>query len=1485
MTWNRSQLMNFVSKFLGVVRFGNDHIARIIGYGDYQLRNVTISRGYYVERLGHNLFSVGQFCDADLEVVFWKNTCFIRNLGGVDLISRSRDTNLYTISLDDILKTFLICLLSKASKTESWLLHRRLSYLNFGTLNKLAKDVLARGISRLKFQKDHLCSACALGKSKKSSHQPKTKDTNQEKLYLFHMGLCGSMRMESINRKSSGPGLYSLIPTTSSSGLMPNTISQQPFPVAAATRAVDLANSPMSTSIDQDAPSISISPSQEQEHSLIISQVPIAAATRAVDLANSPMSTSIDQDAPSISISPLQEQEHSLIISQGSSLNVLQIHTPFEHLGRCTKDHLIANMIGDASRFVSTTKQLKTDAMWCYFDAFLTSVEPKNFKQAMTEPSWIDAMQEEIHEFERLEVWELVPCPDKVFLIKLKWIYKVKTDEFGENVGFVSTESTSSTNKLNAAYSVSTATGHSSQVQEQINQDDLEEMDLKRGHFAKDFRTARNLRNMGKDDGNAGHRGRDNGKRPAREEDEKALVVQDGLGTYDWSYQLEEEETDFALMAFTSNPSSSSSLNSEVQSCSKQCVQSYEQLKNLFDEQREKLRKANLEIVGYDSQFNEKEVLDIKEEVVTKTVFDNRSSDEENNLANDRLDDSIYKFKMSETVTSLSKDVKDAFETSTTFVEKPKEVRTSAHLIQDWDTDSDNDNVFRPKHIPAKINFVKAGKGTGHRESRPFWNKVQRINHQNKFASTAVFTRSERIPVSTAKPKATTSTSAAKPVNTAGPKQSVNFSNSKSTFHQSHSSMRRSFYNATTHSRRNSTKRVNTARSKAVSAVKGNGVTAVKASKGCVWRPRVNEIDQISKDNRWICTRVDYGHPQQALKNKGIVNSGCSRHMTGNKAYLANYQEINDGGFVAFGSSRVKLQAKFTETECLVLSPNFKLLDESQVLLRVPRQSNMYSFNLQNVVPSRDITCSFAKASIDESNLWHMRLGHVTFKTMNKLVKGNLIRGLPSKIFENHHTCVACQKGKHHKAICKGKLVSSISQALQMLHMNLFGPTSVMSINHKKYCLVVTDDFSRFSWVFFLATKDETKLKNRDLDELCGMKGIKREYINARTPQQNGFSERKNWPLIEATRTMLADSLLPITFWAEAVNTACYVLNMVLVTKNHNKTPYELLNGISPRLDFMRPFCCPVTILNILDPLGKFEGKAEEGFLVGYSVTSKACRVFNIKTRKVEDNLHVRFFENKPNVAGTRPNWLLNIDSLTNSMNYIPVSACNQTDKNAGPQDTNGNEGTQDNVDAKKEVSDQHHIMRPLWSSISSTYKSSDDKAEDDKRKDDTGSKTVVEPVNKDDQTYKDALDRLMSHEKEASDVADSLGKEFEHGCMDQRGTAKDGSTNNFNTISNTINAASTLKTFSAGGPSSPHPDAFIPDDTLLYVDQNDSQIPDLEDTAELRSTAIFTSSYDDDLNTFTSPVQSVGAEADFNNMESSTIVNPIPTHRVYIDH
>ncbi|GJU08228.1 retrovirus-related pol polyprotein from transposon TNT 1-94 [Tanacetum coccineum] len=363
------------------------------------------------------------------------------------------------------------------------------------------------------------------------------------------------------------------------------------------------------------------------------------------------------------------------------------------------------------------------------------------------------------------------------------------------------------------------------------------------------------------------------------------------------------------------------------------------------------------------------------------------------------------------------------------------------------------------------------------------------------------------------------------------------------------------------------------------------------------------------------------GMPQH--DDKGFVDSGCSRHMTGNIAYLSDFKQF-DGGYVAFGGDAYggKISSKgtlktanldfedvyfvnelkfnlfsvsqmcdkknyvlFTDTECLVLSLNFKLPDENQILLKVPRKDNMYSFDMKNIVPKESLTCLVAKATLDESMLWHRRLG------------------------------------KHHRTSYKSKVLNPITKPLFMLHMDLFGPTFVSSLMHKKE------------------------------------KGIKREYSVARTPQQNGVAERRNRTLIEAARTMLADSKLPTTFWAEAVSTACYVHNRVLVVKPHNKTPYELFRGFKPALSFMRPFGCHVTILNTLDSLGKFDGKSDEGFFVGYSLSSKAFRVYNTRTKRVEENLHIGFLENKPMIEGIGPKWLFDIDSLTQSMNYVPVTA------------------------------------------------------------------------------------------------------------------------------------------------------------------------------------------------------------------------------------
>ncbi|GJT09287.1 integrase, catalytic region, zinc finger, CCHC-type containing protein [Tanacetum coccineum] len=201
MTGDRSLLKNFIEKFMGTVRFGNDNFAAITGYGDYIQGNITICHVYYVEGLGHNLFSVGQFCDGDLEVAFRSKTCYVRNLEGDDLLTGDRESNLYTISISDMAASSPVCLMSKATSTKSWLWHRRLSHLNFGTINDLTRLDLVDGLLKFKYGKDHLCSACERGKSKKASHPLKLVPSDHSKLELLHMDLCGPMRVASINGK------------------------------------------------------------------------------------------------------------------------------------------------------------------------------------------------------------------------------------------------------------------------------------------------------------------------------------------------------------------------------------------------------------------------------------------------------------------------------------------------------------------------------------------------------------------------------------------------------------------------------------------------------------------------------------------------------------------------------------------------------------------------------------------------------------------------------------------------------------------------------------------------------------------------------------------------------------------------------------------------------------------------------------------------------------------------------------------------------------------------------------------------------------------------------------------------------------------------------------------------------------------------------------------------------------------------------------
>ncbi|GKA28901.1 retrovirus-related pol polyprotein from transposon TNT 1-94 [Tanacetum coccineum] len=589
MTGDRSQLTNFVNKFLGTVKFGNDHVAKILGYGDYQIGNVTISRVYYVEGLGHNLFSVGQFCDSNLEVAFRQHTCFIRNLEGVDLLTGSRGNNLYTLSLGDMMASSPICLLSKASKTKSWLWHRRLSHLNFGAINHLARHGLVRGLPKLKFEKDHLCYACANGTDNGTEFVNQTLRKYYEKVGISHKtfiarspqqngaverqnrtlieaartmliyakaplflwaeavattcytqnrsiirlrhgktpydllhdkppdlsflhvfgALCypknnsknlGKLQPKAdigifigyaptkkafriYNRRtrriieiiyvdfdeliamafehsSLGPALHEMTPATISSGIVPNPPSSTPF-VPPSRTDWDILFQPLFDEL------LTPSPSVDHPAAEVIALIVELVAPEPTVSIGSPSSTIVDQDAPSPSNSQttpetqspiipndVEEDNHDLDVAhmnndpyfgipipevpsdQSSSTDLSHTivhpdHKISEHNSKWTKDHALKNIIGELARPVSTRLQLHEQALFYYYDDFLTTVKPKTYKDALTQSCWIEAMQEELNEFERLEVWELVPRPNKVMVITLKWIYKVKLDELG----------------------------------------------------------------------------------------------------------------------------------------------------------------------------------------------------------------------------------------------------------------------------------------------------------------------------------------------------------------------------------------------------------------------------------------------------------------------------------------------------------------------------------------------------------------------------------------------------------------------------------------------------------------------------------------------------------------------------------------------------------------------------------------------------------------------------------------------------------------------------------------------------------------------------------------------------------------------------------------------------------------------------------------------------------------------------------------------
>nr|GEU30730.1 Gag-Pol polyprotein [Tanacetum cinerariifolium] len=351
--------------------------APILGYGYLVQGNITINRVYYVEGLNHNLFLVGQFYDADLEVAFWKSTCFVRDLQGNDLLTGNRGSDLYTISLQESTSSTPLCLMAKDSPTKAWLWHRILSHLNFDYINLLSKKDAMIGLSKLKYLKDQLCSSCELSKAKRSSFKSKVVPSSKGRLNLLHMDLCSPMRVASINGKK-----YILQDTQPITNIQPTSEPSTPTYVHAEENNVN---------------------QEEEEHLL-------------KDEFINPFCT------------PVQEVDESSSHNIGNS-NVHEFNQPQVFEYRWTKDHPVEQVHGNPLNPVQTRRQLARDPEMCMFALIVSTAKLKNIKEAMADSAWRKAMQEELHQFDRLQVWKLIDKPFGKTVIRLKWLWKNKKDE------------------------------------------------------------------------------------------------------------------------------------------------------------------------------------------------------------------------------------------------------------------------------------------------------------------------------------------------------------------------------------------------------------------------------------------------------------------------------------------------------------------------------------------------------------------------------------------------------------------------------------------------------------------------------------------------------------------------------------------------------------------------------------------------------------------------------------------------------------------------------------------------------------------------------------------------------------------------------------------------------------------------------------------------------------------------------------------------
>nr|GEX24239.1 retrovirus-related Pol polyprotein from transposon TNT 1-94 [Tanacetum cinerariifolium] len=1105
---NLKLLINFFWKFMGTVRFENDHVAEILGFGDLQWGNILITRVYFVEGLGHNLFSVGQFCDSDLEVAFRRNACFVRNLEGVDLLKGDRSTNLYTINLHEMASASPICVMARLQK--------------------------------FKYHKQHLCPSYEQGKSKRSSHPPKPVPNSRQRLHLLHMDLCGPMRIARINGKRS---------------IIHRRFNKTPYELINGRKL--------------DIPFLHVFgalcyPKNDHEDigklgakgdiGFFIGYYANSCAYRIYNRRSKKimetMNVSFDELLAMAfeqrSSKPELQSMTSGQISSGLDLTYAPSTITTQQPTKSELDLLFEAMyddyIGGQPSATARTVSLAQEPQ-----VLQTST---NVKEAMNNPAWIDSMQEELLQFKRLDVWVLVPAPDNISPLTLKWLFKNKHDEeqmvirnksrlvvreYRQEEGIDFEDSFAPVARMQAIRIFLAYATHKSFS--------VFQMDVKALYGLKQVTRAWY--------------------------DELSMFLLHNhfiKGTIDPTLFIRHFHEDILV----------------VQVYVEDIIFGSTHLVQIRVRNPKKYGMESCDPVGTPMEIKDK--LDLDQNGTLDSGFElTEFSDADYAGCKDTFKSTSGEAQfLGEKLVSWSSKKQECTALSTMEAEYVSLSACCAQVL--WMRTQLTDYGFHFKKIPIYYNLKSAiaisCNPVQYSRTKYIAVRYHFINeHVEKGMIELYFVKTD-YQLANLFTKALLADRFNYPVRRLG---------MRSLSPKELDRLAKSLYIRSMIQPEPEDLPRNTTLDRVEVLVEERHKTLLLSKNQKTMSSECNNIKLAIQNDKFEIVR---GCPNLSVARRLGLFQAYDREHQASPTLCGSFWElvyfVEGLGHNLFSVGQfcdANLEVTFRRNTCFIRD-----LDGVD-LLKGNRSTNLYTINLYDMASASPI-CLMARATPIKSWLWHQRLSHLNFDTINDLAKNDLVSGLPKFKYAKEHLCPSYVQEKSKRASHPPKSVLNVKHRLHLLHMDSYGPMRVASIN----------DFCPSSSPI-VRTKNGTEFKNHVLKEYFDSVGITHETSAVKTPQQNGVIERRNRTLVEAARTILIFSHAPLFLWAEAIDTA------------------------KPDISYLYVFGALCYLKNDREDISKLGAKGNIGFFIGYSVNSVAYRVYNWRTKKIMETMNVTLDE------------------------------------------------------------------------------------------------------------------------------------------------------------------------------------------------------------------------------------------------------------------